>query len=153
LRFRFFPDVPEDRCAERQPNRMAPHYDLSIVSMIVQTPSPNGFVSLQVEIDGEFVEIPSRPGCVVVFCGSIAPLVSNGEIKAPQHRVVSPSLAQRIGSSRTSSVLFLRPKPDFTFSVPLAKSLGMGEDLTGELATFGEWCGASYVEMHVLTHA
>nr|CAA39985.1 deacetylcephalosporin C synthetase [Lysobacter lactamgenus] len=151
LRYRYFPDVPEDRCAEQQPNRMAPHYDLSIVSLILQTPCPNGFVSLQVEIDGRFVEVPPRPGCVVVFCGSIAPLVSDGKIKAPQHRVVSPGAAQRIGSNRTSSVLFLRPKSEFSFSVPLAKALGMGDDLVGERATFGEWCGANYMEMHVTT--
>lgn len=148
LRYRYFPDVPEDRCAEEQPNRMAPHYDLSIVTLIVQTPCPNGFVSLEVEIDGEFVELPPRPGCLVAFCGSIAPLVSDGKIKAPRHQVMSPGAAQRIGSNRTSSVLFLRPKPEFTFSVPLAKSLGMGDGLTGEKATFGEWCGANYVEMH-----
>ncbi|MBB5877201.1 2OG-Fe(II) oxygenase family protein [Xanthomonas sp. 3498] len=151
LRFRYFPDVPEDRCAEQQPNRMAPHYDLSIVSLILQTPCPNGFVSLQVELDGHFVELAPRPGCVVVFCGSIAPLVSDGKIKAPQHRVVSPSRTQRIGSNRTSSVLFLRPRSEFTFSVPLAKALGMGDDLSGERATFGEWCGANYMEMHVMS--
>jgi len=153
LRYRYYPDIPEDRCAELQPNRMAPHYDLSIVSVIVQTPSPNGFVSLQVEVDGEFVELPSRPGCAVVFCGSVAPLLSDGKIKAPMHKVVSPSIAQREGSYRTSSVLFLRPKREFSFSVPLAKSLGMGTDLVGERATFGEWCSDSYMEMHVATAA
>ncbi len=151
LRYRFYPDVPEDRCAELQPNRMAPHYDLSMVSVIVQTPSPNGFVSLQVEIDGEFVGLPPRPGCVLVFCGSVAPLLSDARIKAPRHQVVSPDMSQRIGSRRTSSVLFLRPRSEFTFSVPLAKSLGMGTHLSGEVATFGEWCGDSYMEMHVAT--
>jgi isopenicillin N synthase-like dioxygenase len=151
LRYRYYPDVPEDRCAEQQPNRMAPHYDLSIVSSIVQTPSPNGFVSLQVEIDGEFVGLPPRPDCIVVFCGSVAPLLSCGRVKAPQHRVISPDVSQRVGSQRTSSVLFLRPRSEFTFSVPLAKSLGMGTNLTGEVATFGEWCGDSYLEMHVAT--
>lgn len=151
LRYRYYPDVPEDRCAEREPNRMAPHYDLSIVSVIAQTPSPNGFVSLQVEIDGEFVGLPPRPGCVLVFCGSVAPLLSDGRIKAPMHRVVSPDMSQRAGSRRTSSVLFLRPRSEFTFSVPLAKSLGMGTSLSGEVATFGEWCGDSYMEMHVAT--
>ncbi|MCD9006277.1 cephalosporin hydroxylase [Luteimonas sp. XNQY3] len=149
LRYRYFPDVPPDRCAEYQPNRMAPHYDLSIITLILQSQSPNGFVSLQVEVDGAFVDVPPRPGCVVVFCGSVAPLVSEGRIKAPQHRVVSPAMEQRVGSSRTSSVLFLRPRNEFCFSVPLAKALGMGGDLTGERATFGEWCGANYLEMHV----
>jgi isopenicillin N synthase-like dioxygenase len=149
LRFRYFPEVPEDRCAEHQPHRMAPHYDLSIISVILQRPCPNGFVSLQVEIDGQFIDLPPRPDCLVVFCGSVATLVSGGQIKAPKHRVVSPGLSQRVGSDRTSSVLFLRPKPEFSFSVPLAKACGMGEELVGERATFGEWLGSNYVEMHV----
>jgi isopenicillin N synthase-like dioxygenase len=153
LRYRYFPDVPEDRSAELQPNRMAPHYDLSIVTLVLQTPCPNGFVSLQVQVDGQFVELPAKPGCIVAFCGSVAPLVSDGRIIAPLHQVVSPGQAHRIGSNRTSSALFLRPKVDFTFSVPLAKRLGMGNDLVGETATFGEWCGANYMEMHVGTPA
>lgn len=151
MRYRYYPDVPENRCAEQQPNRMAPHYDLSIVSLVLQTPSPNGFVSLQVEIDGQFVGLPPLPGCIVVFCGSVAPLLSGGKMKAPRHKVVSPDMAQRAGSHRTSSVLFLRPRSEFTFSVALAKSLGMGTDLVGEVATFGQWCGDNYMEMHITT--
>jgi isopenicillin N synthase-like dioxygenase len=152
LRFRYFPEVPEDRCAEQQPNRMAPHYDLSIVSVVLQRPCPNGFVSLQVEIGGQFVDLPPLPGCLVVFCGSVATLISGGKIKAPKHRVVSPGAAQRAGSERTSSVLFLRPRPEFSFSVSLAKACGMGEALVGENATFGVWCGDNYREMHVMTN-
>jgi isopenicillin N synthase-like dioxygenase len=152
LRFRYFPEVPESRCAEQQPHRMAPHYDLSIVSVVLQSPCPNGFVSLQVEIGGQFVELPPLSDCLVVFCGSVATLVSGGKIRAPNHRVVSPSAAQRVGSDRTSGVLFLQPKPEFSFSVSLAKACGMGEDLVGENATFGAWCGANYTEMHVMTN-
>jgi deacetoxycephalosporin-C synthase/deacetoxycephalosporin-C hydroxylase len=153
LRFRYFPEVPEDRYAEQQPNRMAPHYDLSIVSVVLQRPCPNGFVSLQVEIGGQFIELPPLSDCLVVFCGAVATLVSGGKIKVPTHRVISPSAAQRVGSDRTSSVLFLTPKPEFSFSVPLANACGMGEDLRGENATFGEWCGANYAEMHLVTNA
>jgi deacetoxycephalosporin-C synthase/deacetoxycephalosporin-C hydroxylase len=147
LRFRYFPEVPEDRCAEMEPRRMAPHYDLSIITIIQQTPCANGFVSLQCEIDGRYVDLPPIPGCMVVFCGAVAPLVSNGRIKAPRHQVASPSSDQRVGSSRTSSVFFLRPRPDFRFSVPLAKSCGLDVDFTGETATFGNWIGSNYVNL------
>jgi isopenicillin N synthase-like dioxygenase len=153
LRFRYFPEVPEDRCAERQPHRMAPHYDLSIVSLILQAPCPNGFVSLQVEIGGTFVDVPPLPDCLVVFCGSVATLVSEGKIKAPKHQVVSPGAAQRIGSDRTSSVFFLRPKPEFSFPIALARACGLDVELAGEVATFGEWCGTNYKEMHVKANA
>lgn len=151
LRFRYFPEVPEDRCAEQEPRRMAPHYDLSIITTIQQTPCANGFVSLQCAVDGRYVDVPPLPGCMVVFCGAVAPLVSNGRIKAPRHQVASPSISQRSGSARTSSVFFLRPKPDFRFSVALAKAAGLDVDLTGNTATFGEWIGGNYVNLRSAT--
>jgi deacetoxycephalosporin-C synthase len=147
-RFRYFPEVPEDRVAENQPLRMAPHYDLSIVTLIHQTPCPNGFVSLQYERDGEYLDLPPLPNSLVVFCGAVLALASGGQTKAPKHRVLAPSSSQRIGSSRTSSVFFLRPNSDFVFSVPLAKACGFDVSLTGETATFQDWIGGNYVNLH-----
>ncbi len=151
LRFRYFPEVPEDRCAEQEPQRMAPHYDLSVITTIQQTACANGFVSLQSEVESRYVDLPPIPGCMVVFCGAVAPLVSAGRIKAPRHRVASPSIDRRIGSARTSSVFFLRPKPEFRFSVPLARSSGLDVDFTGDTATFGEWIGSNYVNLRTAT--
>ncbi len=147
-RFRYFPEVPEHRSAEHQPLRMAPHYDLSIITLIHQTPCPNGFVSLQCEINGTYVDMPPVPDSLVVFCGAVLALVSNGQTKAPKHRVLAPSSSQRVGSNRTSSVFFLRPKSSFTFSVPLAKACGFDVSLAGETATFQEWIGGNYVNLH-----
>ena len=148
LRFRYFPEVPEHRCAESQPLRMAPHYDLSIVTLIHQTPCANGFVSLQCEIGGNYVELPYMPNACVVLCGAVLPLVSGGRTKAPKHQVLAPSHKQQVGSSRTSCVFFLRPKSEFTFSIPLAKACGLNVSLTGDTATFKEWIGGNYVNMH-----
>lgn len=144
LRFRYFPEVPEHRCAESEPLRMAPHYDLSIITLIHQTSCPNGFVSLQCEIKDTFMSLPQIPDSLVVICGAVSTLVSGGKIKAPNHRVLAPTLAQRIGSSRTSSVFFLRPKPDFMFSIPLAKKCGFDISLAGETASFKDWIGGNY---------
>ena len=148
LRFRYFPDVPEDRCAERVPLRMAPHYDLSIVTLIHQTPCPNGFVSLQCEVGGTYVALPPLPDTSVVVCGAVLPLVSGGKAKAPKHQVLAPASAQRVGSSRTSSVFFLRPKSNFTFSVPFAKECGLDISLGGDTATFKDWIGGNYTTMY-----
>ena len=148
LRFRYFPEVPEDRCAEYKPFRMAPHYDLSIVTLNHQTPCPNGFVSLQCEVGGEFVDLPHIPNTAVVVCGAVAVVVSDGKVKAPKHQVQAPSSKQQAGSSRTSSVLFLRPKSDFTFSVPAARACGLDISLNGDTATFKDWMGGNYVNMH-----
>jgi deacetoxycephalosporin-C synthase len=147
LRFRYFPEVPEDRCAEQEPRRMAPHYDLSVITTIQQTPCANGFVSLQCDVGGRYVDLPPIPGCMVVFCGAVAPLVTGGRVKAPRHQVASPPMNRLVGSGRTSSVFFLRPKPDFRFSVPLAKASGLDVDFSGDTATFGEWIGGNYVNL------
>jgi isopenicillin N synthase-like dioxygenase len=148
LRFRYFPEVPKERCAEHKLLRMAPHYDLSIATLIHQTPCPNGFVSLQCEVGGNFVDLPHMPDTSVVMCGAVAVVVSGGKIKAPFHQVQAPSSQQQAGSSRTSCVLFLRPKSDFTFSVPAARSYGLDISLQGQTATFKEWMGGNYVNMH-----
>ncbi|GAB2793087.1 2OG-Fe(II) oxygenase family protein [Amycolatopsis magusensis] len=147
LRLRYFPEVPEDRVAEEQPLRMAPHYDLSIVTLIHQTPCANGFVSLQVEVDGSYVDIPAQPGAVLVFCGAVATLVADGAIKAPKHHVAAPGADKRVGSSRTSSVFFLRPNGDFRFSVPRARECGFDVSIPAETATFDDWIGGNYINI------
>ena len=148
FRFRYYPDVPEHRCAEYQPLRVAAHYDLSIVTMIQQTPCPNGFVSLQCEVDGKYVDLPYIPGACVVQCGAVLAIVSGGKTKAPKHQVAAPPCRQQAGSSRSANIFFLRPKPEFTFSVPVARACGLDVSLTGETATFKEWVGGNYANMH-----
>ncbi|MET9290618.1 2OG-Fe(II) oxygenase family protein [Streptomyces sp. NPDC003077] len=147
LRFRYFPEVPEHRSAEEEPLRMAPHYDLSTVTLIQQTPCPNGFVSLQCEVGGTFVDLPARPDTALVFCGAIATLVTGGRVHAPRHHVAAPGRDQIAGSGRTSSVFFLRPNADFSFSVPLARECGFDISLDGETATFADWIGGNYVNI------
>lgn len=144
LRFRYFPEVPEHRCAENEPLRMAPHYDLSIVTLINQTKCPNGFVSLQCNFDGTIVELPPLPNALIVMCGAVATVISGGKIKAPIHQVVAPSREQRVGSSRTSDVFFLRPKPEFEMSVSMSKSCGLNIFSDREKITFQEWIRARY---------
>jgi len=153
LRLRYFPEVPEHRVAERQPLRMAPHYDLSILTLIHQTPCANGFVSLQAEIAGEMVDLPARPDSVLVLCGAVATLVTKGAVPAPRHHVAAPPAPLRVGSARTSSVFFLRPRPTFAFSVPEARKYGFDVTLAADVATFGEWVGSNYLAMHTLQEA
>jgi deacetoxycephalosporin-C synthase/deacetoxycephalosporin-C hydroxylase len=151
LRLRYFPEVPEHRVAERVPLRMAPHYDLSIVTLIHQTPCANGFVSLQAKIAGELVDLPVVPDAVLVMCGAVATVVTQGAVPATEHHVAAPPAHMRVGSGRTSSVFFLRPRPTFTFSVPKARKYGLNVSLAADTATFGEWIGINYLEM--LTHS
>ncbi|XP_037025334.1 deacetoxycephalosporin C synthase-like [Bradysia coprophila] len=144
LRFRSFPEVPENRCAENEPLRMAPHYDISIVTLINQTKCPNGFVSLQCNIDGVFVELPPLPNAFIVMCGAVASYLTGGQVKAPIHRVVAPSREQRVGSNRTSNVFFLRPGREFELTVKEAKACGLNIDADSVTITFQDWIGGNY---------
>ena len=148
LRLRYFPEVPPDRVAECEPLRMAPHYDLSVLTLIHQTECENGFVSLQVQIGDEIVGLPPKPESVVVLCGAVATLASHGVVRAPKHQVAAPPSAMQAGSGRTSSVFFLRPRPTYTFSVANAHKFGLDVSVTGETATFGDWIGINYEELH-----
>lgn len=153
FRLRYFPEVPEHRVAEEEPLRMAPHYDLSIVTLIHQTPCDNGFVSLQAQVGDSLVNLPYVQDAIIVMCGAVATLVSGGEVLATKHHVRSPGSGERIGSARTSSVFFLRPRSDFTFSIPEARRCGLDVSLTGEQATFAEWIGQNYTTMHTAAAA
>ncbi|WP_439373839.1 2OG-Fe(II) oxygenase family protein [Bradyrhizobium sp. DASA03120] len=148
LRFRYFPEVPSHRVAERLPLRMASHYDLSIVTLIHQTPCANGFVSLQADIGGRSIELPTVPGSMLVMCGAVARIVTQGAVQAPRHHVAAPPACMQAGSERTSSVFFLRPKPSFAFSVAKARQYGLDVSLPIENATFADWIGVNYVAMH-----
>ena len=148
LRFRYFPEVPEDRCAESSPLRMAPHTDLSVVTLIHQTPCPNGFASLQCKIGDAFINLPPIPNSLIVICGAIATIVSAGKVKTLEHQVLAPTLEHRVGSSRTSSVFFLRPKPDFPIHISTAKTYGFNISLDGDTILFKDWIGRNYIELH-----
>lgn len=153
FRLRYFPEVPEHRVAEQEPLRMAPHYDLSIVTLIHQTPCANGFVSLHTKVGDELVPLPYVEGAIIVMCGAVTAVVSNGAVHAPVHHVRSPGANQRIGSARTSSVFFLRPRGDFTFSVAAARRCGLDVSVTGETATFADWIGTNYITLHTAAAA
>jgi isopenicillin N synthase-like dioxygenase len=148
MRLKCFPEVPAQRAAERVPMRIAPHYDLSIITLLHQTPCPNGFVSLQAEVAGTWVELPAVPGMVVALCGAVTTLATSGKVPAPRHQVAAPPADRLAGSGRTSSVFFLRPGPSFAFSVSEAKRFGFNVSLSHEHATFGEWVGNNYTAMH-----
>jgi len=81
LRFRHYPEVPENRCSEYEPLRLAPHHDRSIVTLIHQTPCANGFVSLQYEDRNGYLDVPFVPNTLLVMCGAVAAIVSNGKVR------------------------------------------------------------------------
>jgi deacetoxycephalosporin-C synthase len=153
FRFRYFPEVPPGRCAESQPFRMASHYDISVLTLVHQMPCENGFVSLQWDRNGTRVGLPARENSVLVFCGAVSTLLTGGRVKAPRHHVAAPAIDQRVGSSRTSGVFFLRPNPDLRLPMRVARACGFNTDLPGDFATFQDWIGENYVKLRTLAPA
>lgn len=112
LRFFQYPDVPKSACADVPGNgedRMAAHFDMDVITLLFQTPSENGFVSLEASIDGRFTGIPAIRGTIVVNLGEILRLLSGGHIKATIHRVVRPPVRLHRGSARDVLVFFQAP--------------------------------------------
>lgn len=78
---------------------------------------------LQVERDGEFVDVPVRPDAFVVNIGEMFQLVTHGYFRATVHRVVAPPP----GVERVSLAYFYNPKLEATLEpVELAPGLAAG---------------------------
>ncbi len=135
LRHLNYPDTPIERCSDKcEVPRMAPHHDIGLITLLYQTPCPNGFSSLQAKIGSEFRDIPAIDGVLVVNFGEVLSFLTNGEIKATTHRVVAPPASSREGSSRTTSICFFDPKPDFPV-MSLKDSMIPGS----EVKPFSKW--------------
>jgi isopenicillin N synthase-like dioxygenase len=93
------------------------HRDTGFVTFVHQ----RDVGGLQVERDGEFVDVPVRPDAFVVNIGEMFQLVTRGYFKATVHRVVTPPP----GVERISLAYFFNPKLEATL-VPV--------DLPPELA-------------------
>lgn len=112
LRFFQYPDVPLAACADVSGNgqdRMAAHFDMDVITLLHQTPSDNGFISLEAMIGEKFVKIPAIRGTLVVNLGEILRLLMDNRIKATIHRVVRPPQSLHKGSARDVLVLFQAP--------------------------------------------
>lgn len=67
--------------------------------------------------DGAWRRVPSRPGVVYTYAGSMLEQLSNGRIPAVQHRVVSRGFDD---ITRLSFPFFMVPHPDFVLAPPAA---------------------------------
>lgn len=143
LRFLDYPDVPEDSCSSEEEVvlRMGAHPDLDVITVLYQRPCPNGFVSLQAMINGEWTDIPAIRNTFVINFGEVLTAVSGDRVPATYHRVVSPRRELSIGSARVSFPFFWNPRPDFRMPIPkdskFSRFLKEGETST----TFGKFLG------------
>ena len=84
------------------------HRDTGFLSFVHQ----DHVGGLQVERDGQLIDVTPRPGALVVNIGEMFQLVTRGYYKATVHRVVSPPP----GVERISFAYFFNPKLEATLT-------------------------------------
>ncbi|OMJ90389.1 hypothetical protein SteCoe_7308 [Stentor coeruleus] len=94
-----------------QTQRLGPHVDFDFFTMINQLPAENGYIGLQVNMNGKILNLPAVKGTIVILFGEAMQSISNGKVKGPIHNVVSPQDNMYEGSSRTSIIFCLQPDP------------------------------------------
>mmetsp|Transcript_5992 Transcript_5992/g.8089 ORF Transcript_5992/g.8089 Transcript_5992/m.8089 type:complete len:335 (-) Transcript_5992:149-1153(-) len=148
MRLLRYPDVSENRASDAggPVERMAPHHDLGVITLLHQTPCANGFVSLQGLIEEEWVDVPAVKDSFVVNFGEVLSMLTDGAVKATMHRVLSPSSDQLVGSARRTLVLFWQPPPDFIVK-PLDDSTFGNADTDATALPFGDWIRKAFSKL------
>jgi len=114
------------------------HKDPGILTLLLIEPGKAG---LQVEHDGEWIDVPPVDDAFVVNIGELLEVATDGYLRATQHRVVSPE----IGSERLSIPFFFNPGLDAEvprIDLPpelAARARGVEQDASNVLAErYGE---------------
>ncbi|KFZ38676.1 2OG-Fe(II) oxygenase [Shewanella mangrovi] len=92
--------------------RAAAHEDINLLTVLPAANEPG----LQVKgRDGEWIEVPSDFGNLIINIGDMLQEASNGYFPSTTHRVINPQGAD-MSRSRISLPLFLHPRPDVVLS-------------------------------------
>lgn len=91
-----------------EPQGVGAHRDTGFLTFVHQ----DAVGGLQVERDGELIDVPQLPGSFVVNIGEMFQLVTRGYFKATVHRVVSPPA----DTERISLAFFFNPKLEATLA-------------------------------------
>lgn len=102
------------------------HHDSGLLTFILQ----DAVGGLQVEIDGEFVDVPAIDGAYIMNLGEMLQRATDGYLRATPHRVVSPSGVD----DRISVAFFFNPRFEARFGSvelpPLLREQARGGDNT-----------------------
>ncbi|QSX35058.1 isopenicillin N synthase family oxygenase [Shewanella avicenniae] len=92
--------------------RAAAHEDINLLTVLPAANEPG----LQVKSrDGEWIDVPSDFGNLIINIGDMLQEASNGYFPSTTHRVINPAGAD-MSKSRISLPLFLHPRPDVVLS-------------------------------------
>lgn len=92
--------------------RAAAHEDINLITILPAANEPG----LQVQLkDGQWIDVPSDFGYLIVNIGDMLQEASGGYFPSTSHRVINPEGAD-MSKSRISLPLFLHPRPDVILS-------------------------------------
>ena len=85
--------------------RAAAHEDINLLTILCAATAPGLQAS---DIDGNWFDVPTDPGMIVVNTGDMLQMATNGYFPSTTHRVINPPNDKR-ETSRLSMPLFLHP--------------------------------------------
>lgn len=110
LRVLHYPPLAGDE--EAGAIRAAAHEDINLITILPSANEPG----LQVQLkDGQWVDVPSDFGYLIINIGDMLQEASGGYFPSTSHRVINPKGAD-MSKSRISLPLFLHPRPDVVLS-------------------------------------
>lgn len=127
LRLLHYPPIPED--ADPRCLRAAPHEDINLITILVSATSSG----LQLkDRNGEWLDVVSDPGSLVVDAGDMLARITNDVIPSTTHQVVNPAGGKN--ESRYSMPFFMHPHPEALLScIDSCKGQGAKyEDITAQ---------------------
>lgn len=102
--FHYFSSPPtHSHNSFKKPTGSSPHTDWGLLTVITQEEGTDG-LQIYLPSQGGWIDIPSVPGTMVVNGGDFLRLASGGRYVSPVHRVLSPTVRDRI-----SYVFFFYP--------------------------------------------
>lgn len=106
--------------------RAAAHEDINLITILPAANEPG----LQVQLkDGQWIDVPSDFGYLIVNIGDMLQETSGGYFPSTSHRVINPEGAD-MSKSRISLPLFLHPRPDVILSKRHTAKSYLNERLT-----------------------
>lgn len=107
LRLAYYPEQPNP--PEPGQLRYGAHSDYGGFTILRQDSAPGG---LQVELDGEWIDVPPHPGAFTINIGDLIARWTNDRWRSTLHRVVNPPRDGAIATRRLSLVFFSGPNDD-----------------------------------------
>jgi isopenicillin N synthase-like dioxygenase len=125
------------------------HHDSGLVSFVLQ----DEVGGLQVELDGELVDVAPRRGTYVMNLGEMLQAATSGYLKATPHRVESPPP----GRDRIAIAYFFHPRLDARFTpvalpAELARQTRGGQNADPNDPIFSTF-GDNYLKIRLRSHA